>query len=148
MEFNKEQVLTWTKQAASPELREVAFECIVQMPLLEVSELVKELEKKFGVTAAASMPVMTGPVAAGAASGAGQAPAAEEKTEYTVVLTAVGTEKIKVIKVVREATNLGLKEAKDLVEGAPKTVKEGISKEDAESIKKKFDDVGATVEIK
>lgn len=147
MDFNKEQIISWTKQAPSPELREVVLECIVQMPMLEISELVKDLEKKFGVTAAAAVPVMAGPTA-GAATAGGPAPAAEEKTEFSVVLSAVGNEKIKVIKVVREVTNLGLKEAKDLVEGAPKTVKEGVSKEEAETIKKKFAEVGATADIK
>ncbi len=112
--------------------------------MLEISELVKYFEEKYGISAAAAMPVaMTGAPAAG-----GAAPAVEEKTEFNVVLTAVGDKKINVIKAVREVTSLGLKEAKDLVEGAPKPVKEGVSKEEAESIKKKFEEAGATVEIK
>jgi large subunit ribosomal protein L7/L12 len=113
------------------------------LTLLEASQLVKMLEEKLGVSAAAAAPMM---VAGGAAAAA--APAAEEKTEFTVVLTAAGANKINVIKAVREVTSLGLKEAKDLVYGAPKPVKEGIGKEEAEAIKKKFTDVGATVEVK
>jgi large subunit ribosomal protein L7/L12 len=112
--------------------------------LLEASQLVKLLEEKLGVSAAAAAPVMM----AGAGGGAAAAPAAEEKTEFTVVLTAVGANKINVIKAVREVTSLGLKEAKDLVDGAPKPVKEGVSKDEAETIKKKFVDAGATVEVK
>lgn len=119
-------------------------ESIKNLTLLEASQLVKRLEEELGVSAAAAAPVMV----AGGAAAAGAAPAAEEKTEFTVVLTAVGANKINVIKVVREVTNLGLKEAKDLVDGAPKTVKEGVSKEESESIKKKFADAGATVEVK
>jgi large subunit ribosomal protein L7/L12 len=120
-------------------------ERIDRATMLEISELVKYFEEKYGISAAAAMPVaMTGAPAAG-----GAAPAAvEEKTEFNVVLTAVGDKKINVIKAVREVTNLGLKEAKDLVEGAPKPVKEGVSKEEAESIKKKFEEAGATVEVK
>jgi large subunit ribosomal protein L7/L12 len=120
-------------------------ERIDRATMLEISDLVKYFEEKYGISAAAAMPVaMTGAPAAG-----GAAPAAvEEKTEFNVVLTAVGDKKINVIKAVREVTNLGLKEAKDLVEGAPKPVKEGVSKEEAESIKKKFEEAGATVEIK
>jgi large subunit ribosomal protein L7/L12 len=114
------------------------------LTLLEASQLVKLLEEKLGVSAAAAAPVA---VAAGGA-GAAAAPAAEEKTEFSVVLTAVGANKINVIKVVREVTSLGLKEAKDLVDGAPKPVKEGVSKDEAETIKKKFVDAGATVEVK
>src|SRR5271170_84936 len=114
------------------------------LTLLEASELVKKMEEAFGVSAAAAAPV----VMAGGAAGAGAAPAAEEKTEFTVVLTEVGANKINVIKAVREVTSLGLKEAKDLVDGAPKNVKEGINKEEAATIKKKFEDVGAKVEIK
>jgi large subunit ribosomal protein L7/L12 len=107
---------------------------------------VKKLEERLGVSAAAAAPVvMAG--AAGAGAGASTAPA-EEKTEFAVVLTAVGANKINVIKAVREVTSLGLKEAKDLVDGAPKTVKEGVSKEEAENIKKKFTEAGATVEVK
>ncbi len=114
------------------------------LTLLEASQLVKMLEEKLGVSAAAAGPVvMAGPAAGGAA-----APAAEEKTEFTVVLTAVGANKINVIKAVREVTSLGLKEAKDLVDGAPKPIKEGVSKDEAETIKKKFTDAGATVEVK
>ena len=112
--------------------------------VLELSQLVKELEKELGVSAAAAMP-MAMPM--GGAGGAAAAPV-EEKTEFTATLTEVGTNKINVIKVVREVTALGLKEAKDLVEGAPKAIKEGIPKDEAEAIKKKFEDVGAKVEIK
>ncbi len=113
------------------------------LTLLEAAELSKLLEQKWGVSAAAIA------VAAGPAAAQGQAaPVAEEKTEFDAVLTGVGDKKIQVIKVVRELTSLGLKEAKDLVEGVPKPVKEGVSKEEAESIKKKLEEVGATVEIK
>jgi len=118
-------------------------EQIQGLTLLEASQLVKLLEEKLGVSAAAAAPVMA---AGGGAAAA--APAAEEKTEFTVVLTAAGANKINVIKAVREVTSLGLKEAKDLVDGAPKPVKEGVSKEEAETIKKKFVDAGATVEVK
>jgi large subunit ribosomal protein L7/L12 len=114
---------------------------IESMSVLDLSELVKDLEDKFGVSAAA-------PVAAAAAPGAGGAAPAEEKTDFTVVLKAMGSEKIKVIKEVRAITGLGLKEAKDLVEGAPKDVKEGVSKEESEEIKKKLEAVGAEVEVK
>jgi large subunit ribosomal protein L7/L12 len=117
---------------------------IVGLSLLEAAELVKKLESRLGVSAAAAAPVV---VAGGAGAAAGAAPA-EEKTEFTVVLKDVGGNKINVIKAVREVTSLGLKEAKDLVDGAPKTVKDGVSKEEAETIKKKFADAGATVEIK
>ncbi len=126
-ELNRESILSWIEQAS----------------LLEISQLVKEIETKFGVSAAAAAPVMV----AGASAAAGAAPA-EEKTEFNVVLTGVGSNKINVIKAVREVTSLGLKEAKDLVDGAPKTVKEGVSKDEAEALKKKFTEVGATVEIK
>jgi large subunit ribosomal protein L7/L12 len=119
-------------------------EQIQGLTLLEASQLVKLLEEKLGVSAAAAGPVMM----AGAGGGAAAAPAAEEKTEFTVVLTAVGANKINVIKAVREVTSLGLKEAKDLVDGAPKPVKEGIGKDEAEAIRKKFTDAGATVEVK
>jgi large subunit ribosomal protein L7/L12 len=119
-------------------------EQIQGLTLLEASQLVKLLEEKLGVSAAAAAPVMV----AGAGGGGAAAPAAEEKTEFTVVLTAVGANKINVIKAVREVTSLGLKEAKDLVDGAPKPVKEGVSKDEAETIKKKFVDAGATVEVK
>jgi large subunit ribosomal protein L7/L12 len=118
-------------------------ESIVGLSLLDASQLVKKLEERLGVSAAAAAPV----VVAGGGGAAAAAPA-EEKTEFTVTLTAVGANKINVIKAVREVTSLGLKEAKDLVDGAPKTVKEGVSKEEAETIKKKFADAGATVEVK
>ena len=117
-------------------------ESIVGLSLLEAAELVKKLESRLGVSAAAAAPVM---VAGGAAAGA--APV-EEKTEFTVVLKEVGANKINVIKAVREVTSLGLKEAKDLVDGAPKSIKEGVSKDEAETIKKKFSEAGATVEVK
>jgi len=120
-------------------------EQIVGLSLLDAAALVKRLEERLGVSAAAAAPVM---VAGGApAAGAGAAPA-EEKTEFSVVLKEVGANKINVIKAVREVTSLGLKEAKDLVDGAPKTVKEGVSKEEAENIKKKFTEAGASVEVK
>ncbi len=118
-------------------------EQIQGLTLLEASSLVKMLEEKLGVSAAAAAPV-----AAAGGGAAAAAPAVEEKTEFTVVLTAAGANKINVIKAVREVTSLGLKEAKDLVDGAPKPVKEGVSKEEAETIKKKFVDAGATVEVK
>jgi large subunit ribosomal protein L7/L12 len=116
------------------------------LTLLEASELVKALEEKLGVSAAAAAPVVVAG-AAGGPAGAAAAPA-EEQTEFSVVLTAIGANKINVIKAVREVTSLGLKEAKDLVDGAPKPIKEGVGKEEAETIKKKFTEVGATVEIK
>ena len=123
--------------------REEMISAIESMTVLELNELVKALEEKFGVSAAAPVAVAAAP-AAGAA-----APAAEEKTEFDVVLKEAGSEKIKVIKVVREVVaGLGLKEAKELVDGAPKTLKEGVSKDEAEKIKAKFAEVGATVEIK
>jgi large subunit ribosomal protein L7/L12 len=115
---------------------------IASMTVLELSELIKAMEDKFGVSAAAAAAV-AGPAAAAAA-----APAAEEQTEFTVVLSAFGDNKVNVIKAVREITGLGLKEAKDLVDGAPKPVKEGINKADAEAIKKKMEEAGAKVEIK
>jgi large subunit ribosomal protein L7/L12 len=114
------------------------------LTLLEASQLVKMLEEKLGVSAAAAAPV----AAAGGGAAAAAAPAAEEKTEFNVILTAAGANKINVIKAVREVTSLGLKEAKDLVDGAPKPVKEGVSKEEAATIAKKFTDAGATVEVK
>jgi len=120
------------------------IESIKGLSLLEASELVKGLEETFGVSAAAASVA----VAAAPAAGGGAAAPVEEKTEFNVVLTAVGGNKIGVIKVVREVTSLGLKEAKDLVEGAPKAVKEGVSKDEAETIKKKFAEAGATVEVK
>jgi large subunit ribosomal protein L7/L12 len=120
-------------------------ESIVGLSLLDAAALVKKLEERLGVSAAAAAPV----VMAGAGGGAAAAAApAEEKTEFTVVLTGVGANKINVIKAVREVTSLGLKEAKDLVDGAPKTIKEGVNKEEAETIKKKFTEAGATVEVK
>jgi len=117
-------------------------EQIQGLTLLEASQLVKLLEEKLGVSAAAAT------VAAAAPAAAAAAPAAEEKTEFNVILATVGTNKINVIKAVREVTSLGLKEAKDLVDGAPKAIKEGVSKDEAEAIKKKFTDAGATVEVK
>ena len=120
------------------------LEEIKGLTLLEASDLVKKMEETFGVSAAAAAPVM---MAGGAGAGAAAGPA-EEKTEFTVVLTEVGANKINVIKAVREVTSLGLKEAKDLVDGAPKTVKEGINKDEAATIKKKFEEAGAKVEIK
>ncbi|HWY71770.1 MAG TPA: 50S ribosomal protein L7/L12 [Terriglobales bacterium] len=117
---------------------------IVGLSLLDAASLVKKLEARLGVSAAAAAPV----VVAGGAGAAAAAAAPEEKTEFTVVLTGVGANKINVIKAVREVTSLGLKEAKDLVDGAPKPIKEGVNKEEAENIKKKFTDAGATVEVK
>ena len=113
------------------------------LTLLEAAQIVKLLEEKLGVSAAAATVA-----AAPAGGGAAAAPAAEEKTEFNVILTAAGANKINVIKAVREVTNLGLKEAKDLVDGAPKPIKEGVNKDEAEAIKKKFTDAGATVEVK
>ena len=124
---------------------ETILEELKGLTLLEAADLVKKMEEAFGVSAAAAAPVMVAGGAAGA--GAGAAPA-EEKTEFTVVLTEVGANKINVIKAVREVTSLGLKEAKDLVDGAPKTVKEGVNKDEAATIKKKFEDAGAKVDIK
>ena len=118
---------------------------IVGLSLLDAAALVKRLEEKLGVSAAAAAPVMM--AGGGGGTAAGAAPA-EEKTEFTVVLKEVGANKINVIKAVREVTSLGLKEAKELVDGAPKNVKEGVSKEEAETIRKKFTDAGATVEVK
>ena len=117
------------------------IEDVKALTVLELSELVKALEEEFGVSAAA-------PVAVAAAAAAPAAAAAEEKTEFDVILAEAGAEKIKVIKVVREITGLGLKEAKDLVDGAPKPIKEGVSKDDADSIKAKLEEVGAKVEVK
>lgn len=121
--------------------KEQIIEAIEQMTVLELSELVKALEDKFGVSAAA-------PVAVAAAPAAGAAAATEEKTEFDVILTSAGDKKIAVIKAVREATGLGLKEAKELVDGAPKAVKEKISKADADALKAKLEEAGATVEVK
>ena len=123
--------------------KEDVIDFISNMTVLELSELVKDLEEKFGVSAAASIAV-----AAPVAPEAGGQPEEAEKTEFDVVLTAVGDKKIQVIKVVRSVTNLGLKEAKELVDGAPNKVKEGIAKEDAENIKQQLEEAGATVEIK
>ncbi|WKV07948.1 50S ribosomal protein L7/L12 [Thermoanaerobacterium sp. CMT5567-10] len=122
--------------------KEEILEAIKGMTVLELADLVKALEEEFGVSAAAPVAVAAAPAAGGAAA------PAEEKTEFDVILSDVGSEKIKVIKVVREVTNLGLKEAKDLVEGAPKPIKEGVSKDEANQIKAKFEEVGAKVEIK
>jgi len=118
------------------------LDAISSMSVLELSQLIKDMEEKFGVSAAAAT------VAVAAPSGAAAAPAAEEQTEFTVLLTAAGDNKVNVIKVVRAVTGLGLKEAKDLVDGAPKPIKEGVNKDEAESIKKKFTEAGATVEVK
>ncbi|WP_323002437.1 50S ribosomal protein L7/L12 [Denitromonas sp.] len=118
------------------------LDAIASMSVLELSELIKEMEEKFGVSAAAAVAV-AGPAAAGEA-----AAAAEEKTEFDVILAAVGDKKVEVIKVVRAATGLGLKEAKDLVDGAPKAVKEGVAKDEAEGLKKQLEEAGAKVEIK
>jgi large subunit ribosomal protein L7/L12 len=119
-------------------------EYIKGISVLELSQLVKTLESELGVSAAAAMPVFAG----GGAPAGGGAAAVEEKTEFTVTLTEIGTNKINVIKVVREITALGLKEAKDLVESAPKPIKEGVNKDEAATIKKKFEEVGAKVEVK
>ncbi len=120
------------------------LEAIASMSVLDLSELIKEMEEKFGVSAAATAVAVAAPAAAG---GAGAA-AAEEQTEFTVTLAAAGEKKVEVIKVVRAVTGLGLKEAKDLVDAAPKPVKEGISKADAEALKKQLEEAGATVEVK
>ncbi|HQD41548.1 MAG TPA: 50S ribosomal protein L7/L12 [Bacillota bacterium] len=120
------------------------IEEVKNLTVLELSELVKALEEEFGVSAAAPMAVAAAPVAGGAAPAAAE----EEKTEFDVILANVGQEKIKVIKVVREITGLGLKEAKDLVDNAPKPIKEGVAKEEAQSIKAKLEEVGASVEVK
>ena len=123
---------------------EKIVEEIKGLTLLEAAELVKRLEEVLGVSAAAAAPVAV----AGGGGGAAAAAPVEEQTEFSVVLTAIGANKINVIKAVREVTSLGLKEAKDLVDGAPKPIKEGISKEEAEALKKKFTEAGATVEVK
>jgi large subunit ribosomal protein L7/L12 len=128
MAVSREDVMGWIENAS----------------ILEINDLVKDLEEKFGVSAAAAAPmVMPGAGAPGAA-----AAAEEEKTEFDVILTSFGEKKINVIKAVREVTSLGLKEAKDLVESAPKAIKEGVTKEEAEEVKKKFEDAGATIEVK
>ncbi|CAM4302844.1 50S ribosomal protein L7/L12 [Bordetella tumbae] len=118
------------------------LDAIAGMTVLELSELIKEMEEKFGVSAAAAAVAVAAPAAGGAAA------AAEEQTEFTVVLTEAGANKVSVIKAVRELTGLGLKEAKDLVDGAPKPVKEGVAKADAEAAKKKLEEAGAKVEVK
>jgi large subunit ribosomal protein L7/L12 len=120
------------------------LEAISNMSVLELSQLIKDMEEKFGVSAAAAVAVAP----AGGAAAGGAAAAAEEKTEFTVMLTAAGDNKVNVIKAVREVTSLGLKEAKDLVDGAPKPVKEGVPKADAEAVAKKLTDAGGKVEIK
>ena len=124
------------------------LEAFEKMTVLELSEFKKKFEDKFGVTAAAPVAVAAAPAGGGAAASADGAAASEEQTEFSAVLAEVGPNKIPVIKVVRELTGLGLKEAKDLVEGAPKVVKEGVSKEDAAKIKKQLEEAGATVDIK
>ncbi len=129
MAISREDVLGWIEQAS----------------ILEVNELVKDIEEKFGITAAAMAPVA---VAGAPGAGAGAEEAAEEQTEFDVIITSIGDKKINVIKAVREVTTLGLKEAKDLVESAPKAVKEAVSKEQAEEVKAKFEAAGATIEIK
>ncbi|MEW5968148.1 MAG: 50S ribosomal protein L7/L12 [Gammaproteobacteria bacterium] len=118
------------------------LDAIAGMTVLELSELIKEMEEKFGVSAAAAAVAVAAPAAGGAAA------AAEEQTEFTVMLNSAGEKKVEVIKVVRAATGLGLKEAKDLVDGAPKAVKEGVSKADADALKKQLEEAGATVEVK
>ncbi len=123
--------------------RDELLDAIGNMTVLELSDFVKAFEEKFGVTAAAPMAMAAAPAAGGAA-----APAVEEQTEFTVMLTGAGDKKIQVIKVVREITGLGLKEAKDLVDGAPKPVKEGVSKEEAATLRAKLEEQGAAVEVK
>lgn len=118
------------------------LDAIASMTVLELSELIKEMEEKFGVSAAAAAVAVAAPAAGGAAA------TAEEQTEFTVILAATGEKKVEVIKVVRAATGLGLKEAKDLVDGAPKPVKEGVTKADAEALKKQLEEAGAKVEVK
>ncbi|MEY3969048.1 MAG: ribosomal protein [Pseudomonadota bacterium] len=125
--------------------KEDVLNAVGSMSVLELSELIKMMEDKFGVSAAATAVAVAAPAAGGAAAGGA---AAEEQTEFTVVLAAAGDKKVEVIKVVRAATGLGLKEAKDLVDGAPKPVKEGISKADAEALKKQLEEAGAKVEVK
>ena len=124
--------------------KEDILNAISNMTVMEIVDLVKMMEEKFGVTAAAPVAM----VAAGAAAGGAAAPAAEEKTEFNVTMTSFGANKVGVIKVIREITGLGLKEAKDLVEGVPSAVKEGVSKADADAIKKKLEEAGAAAEIK
>ena len=123
--------------------KEEILEAIGNMTVLELSQLIKDMEEKFGVSAAAAVAVAAGPAAGGAA-----APAAEEKTEFDVVMTSFGANKVAVIKAVRSLTSLGLKEAKDMVEGAPATIKEAVSKDEAEDAKKQLEEAGASVEVK
>lgn len=125
--------------------KDEVLDAIANMTVLELSELIKEMEEKFGVSAAAAAVAVAAPGGAGGGAGGG---AAAEQTEFTVVLSSAGASKVNVIKVVRAVTGLGLKEAKDLVDGAPKPIKEGISKEDAEAIEKQLTEAGATCEIK
>jgi large subunit ribosomal protein L7/L12 len=139
---NKEGKTESKKEVKVSGKMEEIIKSIEKMTVLELSELVKALEERFGVSAAAPVAAVAAPVAAGAAS------AAEEKTEFTVVLASAGDKKINVIKEIRAVTSLGLKEAKDLVDGAPKTVKENVTKEEAEEIKKKLEAAGAKVELK
>jgi large subunit ribosomal protein L7/L12 len=134
---------TTKKKTEKKTNKEIILEAIEQMTVLELSELVKEMEEKFGISAAA--PVVQ---AVGGASAGEAAAAEEEKTEFDVILSSVGEKKIQVIKVVRELTSLGLKEAKELVDGAPNSVKEGVTKEEAEQIKGKLEEVGAAIEFK
>ena len=148
----KEKKVSKAKGTKSEGAKTMASEDIIaavkNMTVLELSELVKALEDEFGVSAAAPMMAMAPAGASAGAAGAGASETAEEQTEFTVILKEIGANKINVIKAVRELTTLGLKEAKDLVEGAPKPVKEGISKEDAATVKQKLEDAGATVEVK
>jgi len=139
----KETKETAKKEEIAKLTKEQFFEHLDNLTVLELADYIKEFEERYGVSAAAAVPMAV----AGAAAPQAEAQAEEEKTEFTVVLKEIGDKKINVIKTVREVTSLGLKEAKDLVDGAPKPVKEGISKEEAEEIKKKFEEVGATVEL-
>jgi len=132
-----------TKGGSTKLTKDQFFEHLDSLTIIELADYVKEFEERYGVSAAAAAV----PVAAGAAATPGEAKAEDVKTEFNVILKAIGDKKINVIKTVREVTDLGLKEAKDLVDGAPKPVKEGVSKEEAEEIKKKFEEVGATVEL-
>lgn len=143
-EKTNEAVAEAPAKAIDPKVAEI-IKTVEEMTVLQLSELVKALEKRFGVTAAAPM-VMSGAAQVGGGEAAGEP--VEEKTEFDVILESIGSQKIQVIKVVRSVTNLGLKEAKDLVEGAPKAVKEGVSKEEAATIKTKLEEVGATAVIK
>lgn len=135
------------KTAAAEEIEltnDQILQAVEKMPVLQLAELIKLVEERFGVTAAAPVAVAATP----AGDGSGQAAAAEEKTEFDVILTGIGDKKIQVIKAVRELTSLGLKEAKDLVEAAPKSIKSGVAKDEAETMKKKLEDAGATAEVK